>query len=84
MEKKMSDIRKKTYYVNFNKKAYPDSLEMIEREQDLSINRQKEKNPDKSIVCRILLKYKDGRKVRSLLNTLKDWEKCGEGFSPSS
>jgi hypothetical protein len=47
MEQKMSDIRKKVFYVNFNKKAYPDSLEMIEREQDLSINRQKEKNPDK-------------------------------------
>lgn len=43
----MSDIRKKTFYVNWNKKAFPDSLEIIEREQELSVKRQKEKNPDK-------------------------------------
>ena len=40
------------------------------------------RNDDKSVICRIQLKYKDGRKVRTLLNELKEWSECSEGFSP--
>lgn len=45
---------------------------------------RQEKNEDKSVVCRIQLRYSDGRKMRTLLRSLQDWEKCGEGFSPTS
>lgn len=40
------------------------------------------RNDDKTVVCRIQLKYKDGRKVKSLLRELNDWVECSAGFSP--
>jgi hypothetical protein len=40
------------------------------------------RNDDKTVVCRIQLKYKDGRKVRTLLRELSEWQECSEGFSP--
>lgn len=45
---------------------------------------RQEKKPDKSLVCRIQLSYKDGRKIKTLLKTLQGWEKCGEGYSPTN
>lgn len=40
------------------------------------------RNDDKTVVCRIQLKYKDGRKVKTLLRELNDWVECSAGFSP--
>ena len=40
------------------------------------------RNDDKTVVCRIQLKYKDGRKVKTLLRELSEWQECSEGFSP--
>ena len=42
------------------------------------------KNDDKTVICRIQLRYKDGRKVKSLLNQLNEWAQCSEGFSPKN
>ena len=40
------------------------------------------RNDDKTVVCRIQLKYKDGRKVKTLLRELTEWNECSTGFSP--
>lgn len=45
---------------------------------------RQERREDKTVVCRIQLTYKDGRKIRTLLRILEDWRECGEGFSPKS
>ncbi len=42
------------------------------------------KNDDKSVVCRIQVSYKDGRKIKPIINVLKGWRECAEGFSPVS
>ena len=39
------------------------------------------RNDDKSVVCRIQVSYKDGRKMRTISNLLSEWSVCGEGFS---
>ena len=40
------------------------------------------RNDDKTVVCRIQLRYKDGRKVKTLLRELNEWSQCSSGFSP--
>lgn len=40
------------------------------------------KNDDDSVVCIIQVSYKDGRKIKTISNILKEWRVFGEGFSP--
>ena len=40
------------------------------------------RNDDKTVVCRLQLRYKDGRKVKTLLRELDEWYQCSSGFSP--
>lgn len=48
---------------------------------DITAWRQ-ERNEDKTVVCRVQVTYKDGRKIKTVLKSLDGWSECGEGYNP--
>ena len=40
------------------------------------------KNDEDMIRCILQVQYKDGRRIKTVLKQLSDWEPSGEGYSP--